>query len=737
MCATPEGIDTISVHRDSGQCVTIHPRDVGYVGIFLLNLVPLFRYLPSVHYDPRETQDVNYFLSMICSALAMMAIINFMSIVQMKFLAPSHRVYVVLVPLVMTLGYGLAATQAVPRLLEPLSQRPIFITRFLSWVCTVPVLIIQSGPLCGYPRHSFVWVAVLTNAYICCAFGALLAPTSVAKWQWICVSYSSWFVTMYETARVVHTNDGKNRVYIYIIHAAFLVYGVLFLCAATDSISVLSENVWFGLCDIFTKAVFSTFIFNDSLAGVYKELDRSMRYAENIVDRSVAPMFVLRCGDGKITRWNGAMAKIVEKSSADVVGKAFIQEFLGDSSKEAQEYFAAALNHEFRMGEKKLVDVRIVQKDESGKRPDHAIDLLLSLNHIENPEGEKVLMCVGQDVTELNSFRLLEYKKAQMLAVVSHELRSPLHGIIGITESIQKSVPKSSHKRKLGLISDCAKRLVDFVSTMMDFTAIKNKSDEFTLNRDPVDLVKLLDNVVVLLVSGNNNDKYGRAVAQNSVTLDRAYRSSSLPSMEGDAYRLTQVFFNIIGNALKFTAKGSVSVSTRIEGERCADKEQHVVVVVKDSGKGIYPSALSRIFEPFEQEDTSDTRQYAGLGLGLAISREIVRKHGGDIEVESQVGVGSIFSIWLPLRRMEADGTSAIETESLHSVDPIQVGGAREITALRPQSRSAASSEDRAATSLGRWHFKANSGKMKRILEGFTSPNFRRPVLGRIDADYK
>merc|ERR1712139_335948 len=114
--------------------------------------------------------------------------------------------------------------------------------------------------------------------------------------------------------------------------------------------------------------------------------------------------------------------------------------------------------------------------------------------------------------------------------------------------------------------------------------------------------------------------------------------------MEGDSYRLTQVFFNIIGNALKFTEKGSVHVSTRTESVNGG--ENRVVVIVKDTGKGIDRSALSRIFELFEQEDSSDTRKHAGLGLGLAISREIVRKHGGDIDVESQVGVGSKFSIW-------------------------------------------------------------------------------------------
>merc|ERR1719506_2574492 len=196
---------------------------------------------------------------------------------------------------------------------------------------------------------------------------------------------------------------------------------------------------------------------------------------------------------------------------------------------------------------------------------------------------------------------------------------------------------------------------------MMDFTAMQKKGGaDFVLNNDPVDLVKLLDDVVVLLLSAN--DKLGRPMAKKSVTITCAYRANRLPNLEGDSYRLTQVFFNMIGNALKFTDKGSVHVSTRVDTTKSGEKR--VVVIVRDIGKGICPSALARIFEPFEQEDSSDTRQHAGLGLGLAISREIVRKHGGDIDVESDVGVGSTFSIVLPLGRGGIDTTSNSDDQS-------------------------------------------------------------------------
>jgi signal transduction histidine kinase/DNA-binding NarL/FixJ family response regulator/predicted Ser/Thr protein kinase len=649
-------------HERKDVSLTIRLRDVFYGILTVLNLVPVLLYLPAAQIDARDTPDTNFYLWMLSSGLAVIFFVNLLSMFQITFMPQWHRFYVVLVPFLMAIAYLLAASHALPRLLEPLSGRTIFPMRYGVWQLTVPVLLIQSGPLCGYPTMSFGWVAVLTNAYMMSAFGAMLAPTTAEKWLTICLTFGTWFTCIYDTACVVKKyKDGSPR-YIYIMNGTFVVYGIIFLAAACDYISVLLDVVLFGILDIFTKVIFSSFMFDAVLMKMYKDMLLSVRYAEDIVDRSVAPMFVLRCGDGAITRWNDAMAQIVNQQSEDVVGKAFFKEFLGSSTKEAQDYFTHALGHNLPLDEqKKLVDIRIVQKKTAEKDPDKVIDLLLSINRIHNPEGEEVLMCIGQDVTEVRSFRMLEQKKAQMLAVVSHELRSPLHGIIGITDSAQKSATKSSQKRQLRLISDCAKRLVDFVSTMMDFTAMQKKGGEFTLNNDPVDIVKLLDDVVVLLLSAN--DKLGRPMAKKSVTIACAYRATRLPSMEGDSYRLTQVFFNIIGNALKFTEKGSVHVSTRVDLMR--DGEKRVVVIVRDTGKGIHQNALARIFEPFEQEDSSDTRQHAGLGLGLAISREIVRKHGGDIDVESEVGGGSTFLIWLPVHQVGNESNSEDQSSLL------------------------------------------------------------------------
>jgi signal transduction histidine kinase len=196
-----------------------------------------------------------------------------------------------------------------------------------------------------------------------------------------------------------------------------------------------------------------------------------------------------------------------------------------------------------------------------------------------------------------------------------------------------------------------------------------------------VDISKVIDDVCHLLLSGS--DKHGKPLLKDTVRLEQNYRALRQPRIECDAYRLTQVCTNIIGNALKFTEKGFVRVSTSLKGDT-------ILIICDDTGKGIETSAQERIFEPFEQEDSSDTRSHGGIGLGLAISREIVRKLGGDITVVSTPGRGSTFTVALPLRQPEkppeeppVDLVSAVKEEMRRQ--EISQGGSA-ISPLTPES---------------------------------------------------
>jgi signal transduction histidine kinase len=119
-----------------------------------------------------------------------------------------------------------------------------------------------------------------------------------------------------------------------------------------------------------------------------------------------------------------------------------------------------------------------------------------------------------------------------------------------------------------------------------------------------------------------------------------------VPTGRGDERRLTQVLLNLVGNAIKFTDKGSVEISARLVGGSFE-------IAVKDTGPGIAPEDQQKIFEEFQQVDSSSTRQKGGTGLGLAISKRIVEMHGGNLEVESVLGEGSTFRIVIPVRTKE------------------------------------------------------------------------------------
>jgi signal transduction histidine kinase len=540
-------------------------------------------------------------------------------------------------------------------LIDVTNGRPIFAARYMAWLITVPILLLEAAPLCGVPRTKLSWIALLTNSYIVCAWGAQLAPTVAIKIFWICVSFSTFFLTGYETWDACRGLEDPT--FITTIMVLFVIYGEIYLGAEFGLISVFSENVAYGVCDALSKAVFSTYILTARMESIHAEVLQLKRYAEDIVNKSVAPMFVVRCTDGKIIQWNKAMAQVSKAAYTDVIGKDFVTDFLYPSAREktqAQQFEQILRLEDSELQGLKLVDLRIKGEAQTSGMPSQHVDLLFSINRIQSPEGA-VMVCVGQDVTELHSFRMLEERKEQMLAVVSHELRSPLHGIIGIAAAAAKTVNTASQKRQMQLISDCAKRLVDFVVTMVDLSALKKGSCEFKPNKDIVDVRRLLDDVCSILYSAS--DRYSRPLLRDTVNLRCEYRTASLPTIKSNAHRLSQVFLNIIGNALKFTERGHVRIAAvmRDSGD--------IVVVCEDTGKGIMPSALDRIFEPFEQEDTTDSRNHAGLGLGLAISREIIRKLGGDITVQSVPSCGSTFYITLPVNHQPAGDRTSVEGE--------------------------------------------------------------------------
>ncbi|MEW5855413.1 MAG: ATP-binding protein [Myxococcota bacterium] len=229
--------------------------------------------------------------------------------------------------------------------------------------------------------------------------------------------------------------------------------------------------------------------------------------------------------------------------------------------------------------------------------------------------------------------------KSQFLATMSHELRTPLNAIIGYTQlllqGISGEVPPPQHK-KLTRIASNAQHLLSLINDLLDITRIE--SGKMPIHVETFELRALIKDVMA---------EVEPIIARTQLTVTQEL-PEELPELRSDRQKVKQVVLNLLSNALKFTPAGSVQVQVRHDVER-----DTVSISVKDTGIGIPEAEQQRIFEDFRQADNSYTRQYGGTGLGLSICRRLAAMLGGHISLESQVGVGSTFTLHLPrqLRR--------------------------------------------------------------------------------------
>ena len=233
------------------------------------------------------------------------------------------------------------------------------------------------------------------------------------------------------------------------------------------------------------------------------------------------------------------------------------------------------------------------------------------------------------DITER---REIERMKNEFISIASHELRTPLTSIRGslglVASGLLGPIPdRADHMVKMAIAN--SDRLIRLINDILDIERIE--SGRSTMEIRPIDLVELVANSVESMTSAAQAGDVAMATDVEPVTV------------EADPDRIQQTLVNLIGNAIKFSPAGStVTVSAHRD-------QAEVVVSVHDTGRGIPPDKLGKIFERFEQVDSSDARQKGGSGLGLAISRSIIHQHGGRIWVESELGKGSTFSFALPL----------------------------------------------------------------------------------------
>lgn len=249
--------------------------------------------------------------------------------------------------------------------------------------------------------------------------------------------------------------------------------------------------------------------------------------------------------------------------------------------------------------------------------------------------------------------------KSEFLANISHELRTPMNAIIGMTHLALDEPLSPVVRDYLETSVVAANNLLELLNEILDFSRIE--AGKFALDVSSFSLVALLRECMKTM-----------AVRAYGKGLELAYElGSDLPDMlEGDSQRLRQILFNLIGNAIKFTPEGEVHLLVREEAR--SDTHITLLFAVSDTGIGIACEDQERIFAPFAQADTSTTRQYGGTGLGLAISSDLVRMMGGRLWVESAPGQGSVFSFTAEFSYLKEAGRDS-STEDLEALRDVPV----------------------------------------------------------------
>lgn len=368
-----------------------------------------------------------------------------------------------------------------------------------------------------------------------------------------------------------------------------------------------------------------------------EELNKSEGKFRAIFDQTFQFIGLLTI-EGILTDANRAALQFSGIKESDVLGKPFWETPWWTHSPELQTRLRDAIQ---RAANGEFVRFEATHTDKDGGL--HYVDF--SLKPVKNEKGEiSMLIPEGRDITERKlaemekrSLELLKKTteiKSNFTAMVSHELRSPLAVIHGSIAAIADGLAGQINEEQRELLNMCEKsikRLERLINNVLDFQKISSGKMEYNFCDN--DIVKTVEEV---------SDGFKILTAQKGLNF-QIKSSGPLPMIQFDKDRIIQVLTNLVGNAIKFTAEGGITVSIQREGH-------NVHFEVRDTGPGVRAEDLTRLFHPFEQVRPGKRKIAEGSGLGLAITKEIVIAHGGKIWVESDPGRGSIFHFTLPIR---------------------------------------------------------------------------------------
>jgi signal transduction histidine kinase/DNA-binding response OmpR family regulator/HAMP domain-containing protein len=288
------------------------------------------------------------------------------------------------------------------------------------------------------------------------------------------------------------------------------------------------------------------------------------------------------------------------------------------------------------LGADRIVGALVVRRKEPGEFAKNTVELLQtfaaqSVLAIQNARLFREIEEKGRELAEASEH------KSQFLANMSHELRTPLNAIIGLTDMLVNNAPRFGTERALEplrRVHRAGTHLLGLINQILDLSKIE--AGKLELNPESVSILPFLDDVIGT----------ARPLAEQNKNTLSVECPRDLPPIEADTMRLRQIILNLLSNACKFTKTGDIKLKVKTAAR---DERQFIEIAVSDTGIGMTPEQVSRLFEEFTQADASTAHQYGGTGLGLAITRRLSRVMGGDVTVASELGRGSTFTVSLPL----------------------------------------------------------------------------------------
>jgi PAS domain S-box-containing protein len=360
-----------------------------------------------------------------------------------------------------------------------------------------------------------------------------------------------------------------------------------------------------------------------------RELDKARAYAESLIKNAPDPVFVSDL-EGKILQANDAVSQLLGFRRDEVVEQSLSRFISPEQTRE----FTAALREVVEKGVTR--NARLNPRSASGEM----ISTTLNASALRDPDG-RVIGAIGilRDMRELDKAReaaeIANRAKSQFLANMSHELRTPLNAIILYTELLRDEATDRGLEDllpDLKKIYGAAKHLLALINDVLDLSKIESGKLELVL--ETFEVPAMIRDVVTTI----------QPLAQKNANRLDVRCPNNLGTMHADLTKVRQSLFNLLSNACKFTEGGTV----RLEVVREEREEDWFTFRVADTGIGMTPEHVGKLFKPFSQVDPSATRRFGGTGLGLAITRHFCEAMGGDISVESKPGVGSAFTIRLP-----------------------------------------------------------------------------------------